>query len=216
MIKKIKGLDKKILYLRSKIFFSRPAPCPSKTNGKGWQQPFHLKWKIYERSSSLTSSIEGVQFPLCYTAFLPLFSSYSQFYGQSTFLNCSKEAREAEQINNPSVSPQKETEGGPKVPKVPKVEAPLLELDETKRKASKTSPSSYIAVLPTARHSKEACEAIQKKPHGLIGRQRPLEVKQKISQSLKGVKKTHPSWLKGLTGPAHPAYIHGQGAATQP
>lgn len=53
------------------------------------------------------------------------------------------------------------------------------------------------------------------KPHGLKGRPRPPEVRQKISESNKGKPKTTPSWLKGRTGLAHPAYVDGQGATRE-
>ena len=51
-----------------------------------------------------------------------------------------------------------------------------------------------------------------KKQHGLKGRKRPKEVRDKISKALKGKPKTYPSHLEGLTGENHPAYKHGQGA----
>lgn len=56
----------------------------------------------------------------------------------------------------------------------------------------------------------------EKKNHGLSGRPRPLEVREKISEAHKGKKKNYTSWLKGRTGPAHPAYKHGQGKRRVP
>ena len=50
-----------------------------------------------------------------------------------------------------------------------------------------------------------------KKPHGLKGRARPQEVRDKISKAHKGKPKKHVSWLKGLKGPDHPSYKHGKG-----
>lgn len=52
---------------------------------------------------------------------------------------------------------------------------------------------------------------IPKKKHGLIGRARPPEVRAKISAGLKGKPKKFPSFWKGKTGSAHPAYKHGKG-----
>ena len=54
-------------------------------------------------------------------------------------------------------------------------------------------------------------ENTPKKKHGLVGRKRPLEVREKISRSLKGKAKEYPSYLKGLKGSLHPSYKHGLG-----
>lgn len=51
-----------------------------------------------------------------------------------------------------------------------------------------------------------------KKPHGLIGRSRPPEVRAKISAAQKGVKKQYDTYLVGKSGPNHPSFIHGKGA----
>lgn len=50
-----------------------------------------------------------------------------------------------------------------------------------------------------------------KKNHALLGRIRPLEVRAKISQSLKGKKKSIPGYWTNKTGPEHPSYKHGNG-----
>lgn len=55
----------------------------------------------------------------------------------------------------------------------------------------------------------------QIKPHGLRGRPRPPEVRAKISASLLGKPKTNTSYLKGLSGPNHPAYVDGQGGTRE-
>lgn len=56
----------------------------------------------------------------------------------------------------------------------------------------------------------------EKPPHKLTGRPRPPEVREKISQSLKGKPKNYLSWLKGKTGPNHPSYKHGLGKRRVP
>jgi len=59
-------------------------------------------------------------------------------------------------------------------------------------------------------------EETSKSKNGLIGRARPVEVREKISRALKGKKKTSISWLKGLKGPNHPCYKHGKGKRRVP
>jgi hypothetical protein len=49
------------------------------------------------------------------------------------------------------------------------------------------------------------------KKHGLIGRPRPPEVREKIAAAHRGKKKNYTSWLKGRTGPDHPSFKHGLG-----
>lgn len=45
---------------------------------------------------------------------------------------------------------------------------------------------------------------------------RSFEIRQKISQAMKGKKKKYISWLKGCVGPLHPAYKHGNGKRRVP
>ena len=52
-------------------------------------------------------------------------------------------------------------------------------------------------------------------PHGLTGRKRPKEVRDKISKAHKGKPKNYPSYLKGLTGAKHPSFKNGLSATRQ-
>nr|YP_010732094.1 putative HNH homing endonuclease [Massjukichlorella minus]WDY13008.1 putative HNH homing endonuclease [Massjukichlorella minus] len=53
------------------------------------------------------------------------------------------------------------------------------------------------------------------KPHGLKGRPRPQHVREAISKAHTGKSKNYPSYLKGKTGPLHPAYKNGKGYIRQ-
>ena len=54
--------------------------------------------------------------------------------------------------------------------------------------------------------------AKEKKEHGLKGRARPQDVRDKISRAHKGRPKKYTTWLKGRKGADHPSYKHGKGA----
>jgi hypothetical protein len=80
-----------------------------------------------------------------------------------------------------------------------------------------TEDNSHPKVLspptPIQKGEPKGEQSVIKKPHGLVGRSRPNDVKQKISDALKNKKKNYATWLLGKKGPAHPSYKHGQGKA---